>query len=121
PRAEAAAYSAPRQPARLWSKSSRTRARRTPPTQAGVQTERRSTEPTDAMIRTSWWWILQHLVHAIDLDRLIGVNVGRELEHRLVLRRAVRFEQHVDHVDRPLVVPNHAQQKEAVELGSPGP
>src|SRR6266508_5215899 len=42
----------------------------------------------------------EHLGHAIDLNRLIGVDIRREFENRLVLRRTVRLEQHVDHVDR---------------------
>src|SRR5712692_9489618 len=60
--------------------------------------------------------VLQHLVHPIDLDRLIGVDVGREFENHLVLRRAVRLEERVDHVDRALMMLDHSGQEQSVEL-----
>src|SRR5262249_56746547 len=58
------------------------------------------------------WTALEHFGHPLDLNGLIGVDVGRESKHGLVLRRAVRLEQHVHHVDRSLVVLDHAAQEQ---------
>src|SRR4051794_17479913 len=60
----------------------------------------------------------QHFVHLIDLNRLIGVDIRRELVHRFVLRGAVGLEQLVDHVDGALVMLDHPDQELSVELGS---
>jgi hypothetical protein len=48
---------------------------------------------------------------------LIGVHIGRELEDGFILRGAVRLEEHVDHVDRALVMLDHALEEQAIELG----
>src|SRR5579871_3330194 len=58
----------------------------------------------------------EHFLHPRDLGRLIRVHVVRELEDLFVLSGAVRFEQHVDHVDRALMVLDHPDEKQAVEL-----
>ena len=61
-------------------------ASRTANSTADQPADRRGRDDSDFMaVRSS-----SISLHAIDLDRLIGVHVGRELEHRFVLRRAVR-------------------------------
>src|SRR3954464_9651556 len=59
---------------------------------------------------------LQHVPHHINLHRLVRLHVIGELEHRFVLCRPIGLEQHVDHVDRPLVMPNHPLEEQTIEL-----
>src|SRR5918992_5557410 len=60
----------------------------------------------------------EHLLHPLDLGRLIDVDVGGELEHGLVLPGAIRAEQVLDHRDGARVVLDHEGQEQLVELGA---
>ena len=59
----------------------------------------------------------KHLAHDLDLDRLVSEDVRSELINRIVLRSAVSLEKVVHHVDRTLMVLDHPQQEQAIELG----
>src|SRR5438094_772409 len=62
----------------------------------------------------------EHLLHDSDLDRLVGEYVRRKLVNRVVLRGAVSLEEIVHHIDRTLMVFDHPDEEQAVELRASG-
>src|SRR4029450_13877676 len=66
------------------------------------------------------WDRLKHQIHAIDLGRLIGVDVRGELEYVFVLASAGRSEERVHHRDGAFVVLDHVLQEQPVEVGPAG-
>src|SRR5690348_6081721 len=66
----------------------------------------------DDMLRNT----LQHQFHLVQLRRLIRLDVGRELEHRVVVAGVAMAEQLTHHRDRALVMADHADEEEPVEL-----
>src|SRR5476651_1515447 len=62
----------------------------------------------------------EHALHASDLGGLIDVDVGGELEHGFVLRRAIALEERLDHGHGAAMVLDHEGEKELVELCASG-
>jgi hypothetical protein len=58
--------------------------------------------------------------HAVDLGRLVGLDVRDHPEDRVVLNRSFVVHPLLNHRDRALVVLDHEGQEQAVELGAAG-
>ena len=61
----------------------------------------------------------EHAPHARDLGELVRLNVGRELEYRLVLCGGLLSEQLLHHGHCPSVVLYHVHKEDAIESRSP--
>src|SRR5262245_49638301 len=58
----------------------------------------------------------EHLLHDSDLDRLVREYVRGKLVNRIVLGGAVGLEEIVHHIDRALMVFDHPDEEQAIEL-----
>ena len=60
----------------------------------------------------------EHLLHALDLDRLVRLHVRRELVDVVVLHARRRSRKVVHHLDGAFVMANHEGEEEAIPLGA---